>query len=142
VETRLLALFRAQPTLEWVPGVYERCFGRTLAATYGGKLYVDALRAAATAPQQVALFGPMQLDFGVAAPRLCYGVEHKTVAELLADVNKWLAPPSSTEAITNEAAVATASAPARFFFKAAPTTPEGVPVWTVQRIDPQAAIVI
>jgi hypothetical protein len=148
VESRLVSMFRARPNeLDWIPQVYERCFSRTLAATYAGKLYVDALRESATAPQHVALFGPMQLDFGTDT-RLCYGVEHKTVAELLADVTKRLVPvavveptevSSASDALLNKQQQ---QQPDRFFFKAAAATTEGVPVWEVKRIDPQAIIVV
>ena len=131
---KLTTLFRTRPELDWVAGVYERCFGQTLVGTFRGQLFVDALCQAKTAPTHVALVGPMQLDFGKDNARLCYGAEFKTVAQLLADVQQWL-PAEAGDAVVVAPVV-------HLHVKAALPTAEGVPVWSVQRIDPTVAFVI
>jgi len=140
IELKMTTLFRARPDLAWVASAYERCFSRTLATKYRGQLFADVLRQAKTHPTHITLFGPLQLDLGKDM-RVCYGAEHKTVAELLADVRTWM-PSNLIEPTSSSSAATPTPIIDRYHFKSAPATSEGVPVWIVQRIDPYALIVV
>jgi hypothetical protein len=127
-EKKWFEFFCQRPDLTWIDESYTRCFSRTIADAHASAFCVGNLRASRHNNRKdlrrVALCGPIQLIMDTNDThkvRICYGVGHKTVGQVLADIQMWLP-------VTNE--------------KQFHLTREDKTVWRVRRIGMGEVLVV